>query len=164
VKRTKNEVIGVVFSKLRPKSEDVFADIGCGSCAVSNFFADYVTKVYAVDLDESVGGSNVKDNVEILIMHGLEFLREYDYDLVFFGGTKDIEEMLEVAVEKARRVVVNLARMEMACRVMEKLKELEAFDEILIVGVAKGYELSGMTAFKPLNPVFIVVGSGREKG
>ncbi len=160
MKRTKDEVIGVVFSKLRPKREDVLVDIGCGSCAVSNFFADYVSKVYAVDLDERVRGYEVKENVEILIMHGLEFLREYDYDLVFFGGSKDIEKMLEVAVEKAKRIVVNLARMEMACRVVEKLKELDAFDEIVIVEVARGYELSGMTAFKPLNPIFVVVGRG----
>jgi len=159
VKRTKDEVIGVVFAKLRPRREDVFADVGCGSCAVSNFFADYVSKVYAVDVIDIE--AEVKENVEILRMHGLEFLKKYDYDLVFFGGTKDIEEMLEVAVRRARRVAVNLARMEMACRVIEVLKELDAFREALIVNVARGYDLSGMTAFRPINPVFVVLG-GRE--
>ncbi len=159
MKRTKDEVIGVVFAKLRPRREDVFADVGCGSCAVSNFFADYVSKVYAVDVIDIE--AEVKENVEILRMHGLEFLKKYDYDLVFFGGTKDIEEMLEVAVRRARRVAVNLARMEMACRVIEVLKELDAFREALIVNVARGYDLSGMTAFRPINPVFVVLG-GRE--
>lgn len=159
MKATKDEVIGVLLAKLKPRKEDIFADIGCGSCAVSNFFADYVSKVYAVDIDENaIRSAKVKENVELLHMHGLEFLRNYDYDIVFFGGTKDIEEMLRVASKKARGFAVNLARIEMACRVIQIMKELGVFKEALIVNVSKSYELAGLTAFKPINPVFIVVG------
>jgi len=125
MKITKDEVIGILFVKLKPRKEDVFVDIGCGSCVVSNFFADYVSKVYAVDVDENaIRDAKVKENVELLHMHGLEFLRNYDYDVVFFGGTKDIEKMLKVASGRARRIAVNLARIEMACRVIQVMKEL----------------------------------------
>ncbi len=77
-KYTKEEVIGVVFSKLRPSPEDVFADIGCGSGAVAEFFAPYVKKVYAVDLKIS---EDVKkrlerlENVVVAEMDGREFLK-----------------------------------------------------------------------------------------
>ncbi len=159
MKATKDEVIGILFAKLKPRKEDVFADIGCGSCAVSNFFADYVSKVYAVDVDENViRSAKVKENVKLLHMHGLEFLRNYDYDVVFFGGTKDIEEMLEVASRKARKIAVNLARIEMACKVIQVMKKLGIFEEALIVNISKNYELAGLTAFRPINPIFMVVG------
>ena len=160
MKETKDEVIGVVFSKLRPKRNEVFADIGCGTGKVANFFSDYVSKVYAVDLDDSILGQ-LKDNVEFIRMHGIDFLKDYDYDVVFFGGTKDIDRMIPIAVKKARRVAINLARVELACKVVEILKDLNALKEVLIVNVFRGYELAGMTAFKPINPVFVIVGERR---
>ncbi len=159
MKETKEEIIGVLFSKLKPNNDDVFVDIGCGTCKVSNFFADYVKTVYAVDVDGSViRDVDVKPNVKLIHAHGLEFLRDFDYDIVFFGGTKDIEEMLRVASEKARRLAVNVARIEVACNVIRTMKELNVFREAIVVNISKSYELAGLTAFKNLNPVFIIVG------
>ena len=48
-------------------------------------------------------------------------------------------------------------------RTAEIMKKLEIFTEMLIVNVSKSYELAGLTAFKSLNPVFIVVGSVSDK-
>jgi len=156
---TKEEVIGILFAKLKPRREEIFADIGCGSCTVSNFFADYVSKVYAVDVDEDViRNAKVKENVKLLHMHGLEFLKKHDYNIVFFGGSKDIEEMLEVVSKKARRITVNLARIETAYKVIHTMKELGIFKEALIINVSKSYELAGLTAFRTINPIFMVVG------
>jgi precorrin-6B methylase 2 len=166
MKATKLEVIGVVFAKLRPGREDVFADIGCGTGGVSEFFAPYVRKIFAVDLDERAveeTKNRLKSyNSEVLLMNGLEFLKEYDYDLVFFGGTKQIEEMLEVACKKARRVAAIAARMEIAIRSLEKIKSLGLRGELIVLNIWRGYELAGGTAFKPLNPVFLVVGCSSE--
>jgi len=164
MKVTKPEIIGVLFAKLKPKKQDVFADVGCGSGSVSEFFAPYVAKVYAVDSDINAVEVSRKrlagfENVEIIHMDGAEFLRNYDYDVVFFGGTKKIDRMLKIASSKAKRVAVNAARVEVAVRVAEIMKKLEIFTEMLIVNVSKSYELAGLTAFKSLNPVFIVVGS-----
>ncbi len=162
-KYTKDEVIGIVFSKLRPRNHHIFADVGCGGGRVAEFFSPYVRKVYAVDADEKAAHSASKrleslKNVEVRLMDGREFLKEYDYDLVFFGGTRRIDEMLDVASKKAERIAVSAARMEVAARVIGRMKELGIFHEALMVNVSRSYELSGGTAFKPLNPVFVVVG------
>ncbi len=162
MKVTKPEVIGVVFSKLKPSGSEVFADIGCGSGSVSEFFAPYVAKVYAVDLDpkaveEAKSRLSGFENVEVVAADGYDFLRAASVDLAFFGGTKGIERMLEVCT--ARKIVVNAARMEVAVRAAEKMRELGIFSEVLMLSVAKGYELAGGTAFRMLNPVFVVVGN-----
>ncbi|MCS7122091.1 MAG: methyltransferase domain-containing protein [Archaeoglobaceae archaeon] len=166
MKATKLEVIGVVFAKIMPRKDDTFADIGCGSGAVSEFFAPYVKKVYAVDIDEKAVFETKKKlenyNAEVFLMDGLEFLKNYDYSIVFFGGTKKIEDMLEVAVKKARKIVANAARIEVAVKIFNKMKSSGLKSEILVVNIWKSYELAGGTAFKPLNPVFVVVGCSSE--
>jgi len=164
MKFTKPEIIGVLFSKLKPDKEDVFVDIGCGSGAVSEFFASYVKKVYAVDIDnEAIKNTSKRvekfGNVIVKCMDGVEFLEKYnDYTIVFFGGTKNIEKMLKIASRKAKKIAVNAARIDMAIYVANIMKELGIFKEIILVNVAKSYELAGGLAFKPLNPVFIIFG------
>ncbi len=164
-KVTKNEVIGVLFSKLQPEGNDIFADVGCGTGAVSQFFSPYTSKVYAVDEDyEAVKRTekrlkdNKIENVEVVHSDGLDLLKNCDYDLVFFGGTKQIGDMLEVAAKNVRKMVVNLARIEIAVEVIRKMEELNIFKEALTVNVARSYDLAGGTAFKSVNPIFMVVG------
>ncbi len=164
MKRTKDEVIGVVFSKLKPGKNDIFADVGCHSCKVAAFFSPYVRKVYAVDVDLSnVDKSLISscENIELIESHGLKFLSERKADLIFFGGTDRIEEMIEVAFERgARKCCVSAARIEVALKAKEAMERLGTFKDITAVNVWRGYELAGGTAFKPANPVFIVYGSG----
>ncbi len=163
MKATKEEIIGVVFSKFKPKRTEIFADIGCGSGAVSEFFSPYVKRVYSVDSDPSAveeSRSRLRkcDNVVVMEMDGLDFLKRYQYDLVFFGGTRGIEECLEIAAEKAKKIVVNAARIEVAVKVINKMKELGVFREAIVVNIMKSYKLAGLTAFKSLNPVFVIYG------
>lgn len=159
-KFTKDEIIGVVFSKLRPEIDWVVADIGSGSGRVAEFMSGYVREVYAVEMNSELSKNLERrfagSNVKVVNAHGYEFLRENEVDGVFFGGTKDIERMLEVC--RAERVVVNCARMDVAVKVVEKMKELGIFREIVMVNVAMGYELAGGIAFRAHNPVFVVVG------
>lgn len=162
-KFTKDEVIGVLFAKLKPERDEVFADIGCGSGRVSAFFSPYVRKVYAVDNDLNAFKESEKnlanfENIEVLHMDGVEFLENYDYDVVFFGGTNNIERMIEVACTKARKIAVNAARIEVACGVIERMKSLGIFHEALILNISRSYELAGKTAFKTNNPVFMILG------
>ena len=166
-KRTKDEVIGVVFSKFRPERSDVLADIGCHSCKVSAFFSPYVKKVYAVDIDLSnVDLKLLKEceNVELVKSHGVEFFKERkDVSLVFFGGTDRIEEMIELAREaNVRKVCVSAARIEVALKAKNAMESAGIFDEIVAVNVWRSYKLAGYTAFKPLNPVFLVFGSRQD--
>ncbi len=167
MKYTKEEIIGVVFSKLKPKKTDIFADIGCGSGAVSEFFSPYVKLVYSIDsqplaVKESKNRLSSYDNVIVMEMEGKDFLKNYQYDLVFFGGTREIEECLEIAVEKAKKIVVNAARIEVATKVINKMRELSIFKEAVIVNIMKSYELVGLTAFKSLNPVFVIIGESQR--
>lgn len=162
-KYTKEEIAGIVFSKLRPQPHHIFADIGCGSGRVAEFFAPYVKKVYALDSDEKAVRNASKrlknlQNVEVMLMDGRDFLKEYDYHLVFFGGTVGIAEMLNIAAKKAEKIAVNAARIEVAAEVIRSMSELGVFREALIVSVSRSYHLSNGTAFKSLNPVFVVIG------
>jgi len=161
MKFTKEEVIGVAFAKLKPKREEVFADIGAGSGRVTEFFLPYVRKAYSVEMNEEVCEKLKEkfegiENVEVLNMDGSDFFREYDCDVAFIGGTKNLEEMLEIC--NAERFVISAARMEVALKAKEVLRKRGMFREIVIVNVAKSYELAGGTAFKNVNPVFLVVG------
>ncbi|WP_048092802.1 rRNA adenine N-6-methyltransferase family protein [Geoglobus acetivorans] len=159
-KFTKDEVIGIVFSKLMPGRSWVFADIGSGTGRVAEFFSRYVHKVYAVEVDgELVSRLEEKfrgTNVEVIYSDGYDFLKEHEVDGVFFGGTRDIERMIDVC--RANRIAVNCARMDVALRVAEKLKEKGMFEEIVLASISKSYELAGGMAFKSYNPVFVVVG------
>ncbi|AKG91078.1 Precorrin-6B methylase 2 [Geoglobus ahangari] len=159
-KFTKDEVVGVVFSKLRPDRDWVVADIGSGSGRVAEFLSEYVRLVYAVELDpnlsESLRQKFAGSNVEVVNSHGYDFLVDHEVDAVFFGGTKGIERMLEVC--RAKRVVVNCARMDVAVAVVRKMKELGIFREVVMVSASHGYELAGGIAFRAINPVFVVVG------
>ncbi len=160
-KTTKPEIIGILFAKLKPKKNEIFADIGCGKGSVSEFFAPFVKKVYAVDSDRAALNKaksklSKYNNVELINSDGYEFLKKSECDIVFFGGTKNIEKMLEIC--KAKKIAVNAARVEVAVRVLEKMKNMGIFKEMLIVNVSKSYELAGGTAFKNLNPVFIIIG------
>ena len=161
MKATKPEIIGILFAKLKPKKDEVFVDVGCGSGSVSDFFAPFVRKVYAVDIDEEAlsrakSRLSKHDNVELVLSDGYEFLSKNSYDIVFFGGTKNIERMLEVC--RAKKIAVNAARIEVAVKVVEIMKKTGIFKEALIVNVSKSYELAGGTAFKNLNPVFVILG------
>lgn len=166
MKVTKLEVIGVLFAKLKPSKDQIFADVGCGSGSVAEFFAPFVKKVYAVDVDEKVLDEAKKRlsglNCEVICMDGLDFLSKYDYDLVFFGGTKRLEEMLEIACKKAKKIAVNAARIEVALNALGKMKSLGWNCEMIALNVWRSYELVGGTAFKPLNPVFMVVACSTE--
>jgi len=127
-----------------------------------------VYAVYAVDIDNEAIKNTSKRlekfrNVIVICMDGTEFLEKHnDYTIVFFGGTKNIEKMLKVAYKKAKKIAVNAARVDIAIHVANVMKELGIFKEILLVNIAKSYELAGGLAFKPLNPVFIIFGQNHQ--
>lgn len=160
-KFTKDEIIGIAFSKIRPESDWVFADIGSGTGRVADFFSRYVKRVFAVEIEREVATRLEEKfrgtNVEVVNAHGYDFLMDNEVDAVFFGGTKDIERMIEVC--KAKKMVVSCARADVALKSAEKLREKGMFEEVVIANISKSYELAGGIAFKSYNPVFLVVGN-----
>ncbi|VUT23798.1 MAG: putative cobalt-precorrin-6Y C(15)-methyltransferase [decarboxylating] [Candidatus Methanolliviera sp. GoM_oil] len=164
MKETKDEVIGILMKKMDPRRDEIFADIGCYTGKVSIEASKYFKKVYSVDIDEEAVKNVEKiksENMEVFCMRGEDFLRNYTYDKVFIGGTKNYDQMLDVASKRAKKIIANVARLETASNIVKKMREVGIFEEMLLINISKSYELAGDTAFRPLNPIFMVIGSKR---
>lgn len=162
---TQQEIIAVALSKLHIKPTDVFADIGCGSGSVSIAAARSAKHVYAIDSrDEAVlaASGNIKEcginNVTVLKGDAVLLLSDLDIDCAFLGGSRNIEKVLEILLEKAGRFVVSAVRIETVALALEIIKKNNLFKELLQIQLSRGNELAGGTMFKPENPVFLIVG------
>jgi len=162
---TQPEIIAVALSKLDLKRENMFADVGCGSGSVAISASRYVKHIYAIDnRDEAISAaaSNIKENgltnISILKGEAAELLLEIDIDRAFVGGSKNIEPVLEILMEKVPRFVVSAARLETAVQVINVLKKNNFFIELIQLQLSRGSELAGGTMLKPENPVFLIVG------
>lgn len=162
---TQPEIIAIALSKLALKSTDVFADIGCGSGSVSIRASHLVKQVYAIDnRDEAVRATteNIKEcrinNVSVLKGDAALVLSDLDIDCAFLGGSKNMEAVLAILIEKGARFVVSAARIETVALAQDIMKNNNCFRELLQIQLSRGTELSGGTMFKPENPVFLVAG------
>ncbi len=165
---TQPEIIAVALSKLELKPGDVFADIGCGSGSVSISVAGLVRQVYAIDnRDEAIRAAedNIKEcgitNIKVLKGEASQLLHGLDMDCAFVGGSKNIERVLNVLMQKTSRFVVSAVRIETAVEALEILKQNNIFRELIQVQISRGHELAGGTMFRPENPVFLIVGGKR---
>jgi cobalt-precorrin-6B (C15)-methyltransferase len=161
---TQEENIHIAMGKLNIQPGNVFLDIGCGSGAVSLAASRFTDKIYGIDVREEA--------VEIsraLVPTGRFFLGDADevlpglpnVDRCFIGGTRGIDEFLPLLLEKARPgcvIVADLARLGIAAHVAEMMKEAKIFQELIQINIARGYDLGGDIALKPVNPIFMVIG------
>ncbi len=165
---TQPEIIAVALSKLGLKPGDVFADIGCGSGSVSIIAAGLVREVYAIDnRDEAISAAkeNIEEfgitNIKILKGEASELLSDLDIDCAFVGGSKNIENVLDILMRKTRRFAVSAVRLETASVAIKIMKQNERFIELIHIQISRGHELAGGTMLSPENPVFLIVG-GRQ--
>ncbi len=54
--------------------------------------------------------------------------------------------------------MVNAVRIQTVSNIIRIMQDLEIFSEVVHVQISKSYELAGEIAFKPINPVYIIVG------
>lgn len=162
---TQPEIIAVALSKLELKPEYVFADIGCGSGSVSISAAGLVKDVYAIDnRDEAISATqnNIKEsgrtNVKVLKGEACELLSDLYIDCAFVGGSGNLENVLEILMEKTRGFVVSAVRVEIVAEALRIMKQNNKFKELIQIQISRGNELAGGTMFKPENPVFLIVG------
>ncbi len=168
---TKPEIIAISLSKLELAEGSTFVDVGCGTGAVSIAASRQVRnlKIYAIDArDEAirVAGENFKNTgTTASLIHGevskvLSQQKDIDtIDCAFIGGTRNIQQVLEILLHKgAKNIVVNAVRIETVVRTMNRMHELGIFDEVLHVAVSRGKSITGETMFQPENPVYIIVG------
>lgn len=164
---TQDEVMAISIHKLGIKKGDVVADIGCGTGKVAMAMGGIADKVYAVDVrKEAVEASRVnvkawgRTNVEVRQQNGLDFLKECDrLDGAFIGGTKQLHDMLTLLKDRVRgRIVVNTVLLRSMNQAVDTMVQLDMFKEAVQVQVCRSHDLAGSIMFRPIDPIFIVVG------
>ncbi len=169
---TKSEIAAITLLKLKPSPGDVIADIGCGTGSISILVAKKAGFVYAIDSRKeaiAVTEKNIKEshinNVKLIQGEAPGMLDELPLlDCAFIGGTRNIKPVLQQLKKIVKnRIVVNAVRIQTVSDIIEIMQELEIFREVVHVQISKSYELADGIAFKPINPVYIIVGDvGKE--
>lgn len=161
---TAEENIHIAMGKLDIRPGQVFLDIGCGSGAVSATAARYTDMIYGIDRrEQAVAMSRARVPAgKFLLGEAAKLLPDLpQLDRCFIGGTRGIDEFWPLLLEKAKSgciIVVDLARIGIAFRVAEMMKEAGVFQELIQINIARGYALAGDIALKPANPIFMVIG------
>ncbi|MDW5562493.1 MAG: SAM-dependent methyltransferase [Methanomassiliicoccus sp.] len=164
---TQDEVMAVSIQKLGIKKGDILADIGCGTGKVAIAMGETADKVYAIDVrNEAIEASRVnvkawgRVNVEVRQQDGLEFLKDCeDLDGAFVGGTRRLNDMLGLLNDKVHgRIVVNTVLLKSMNQAVDTMVKLGIFKEATQVQVCRSHNLAGSIMFKPIDPVFIIVG------
>jgi cobalt-precorrin-6B (C15)-methyltransferase len=160
---TQEENISIAMGKLDIQRPQVFLDIGCGSGAVSLAASRYTDKIFGIDRrEEAVQMCRAKVSGQFFVGEAAAILPGLpQVDRCFIGGTRGIDEFLPLLQEKASPgciIVADLARLGIAAHVAEMMKEAGIFQELIQIHIARGYDLGGDIALRPVNPIFMVIG------
>lgn len=160
---TQEENISIAMGKLDIKPGQLFLDIGCGSGAVSLAASRYTDKIFGIDRrEEAVQMCRARVKGEFFQGEAAALLPGLpDVDRCFIGGTRGIDDFLPLLLEKAAPgcvIVADLARLGIAARLAQQMKEAKIFRELIQIHIARGYDLGGDIALRPANPIFMVIG------
>jgi len=166
---TQDEILAVSLFKLGLCPTDTVLEIGCGTGKVTVALSKQVKKVCALDMRPeaiSVATGNARQasaaNIEFACVDAVSFLTKNQvFDCAFIGGTKNIEEILPLLSGKVRRnIVINAVMVRTLDRAVETLRDLGIFNEVVQVQVSRSHDIAGSIMFRPIDPVFIIVGRG----
>ncbi|PKG31339.1 methyltransferase domain-containing protein [Methanoregula sp.] len=166
---TQDEVMAVSLQKLGLVSTDTVLEIGCGTGKVSVAMAQAVQKVISIDIRPEAVALATKTakeagrkNIEFSCAEATEFLRhDAVYDCAFLGGTKNLLAVLPVLAKNVKRtIVVNAVLLSTVADAVAALQELGLFVEVVQVQVSRSHAIVGSIMFKPIDPVFVIVGRG----
>jgi cobalt-precorrin-6B (C15)-methyltransferase len=167
---TKPEVRAVLLSKLDLAPTDHFVEVGSCTGAVTIEAARRAGRVTALErkpdrLDvtrKNLAANETTAAVQLREAEAPEGLPE-DTDVLFLGGSRNYEAVLDRAVETGvRRVVMNVSRLEVAGAATEAFRDRDLLEEVVQFQVSHGYELAGATSFDSDNPVYMLVGGTGE--
>ncbi|MFA4859969.1 precorrin-6Y C5,15-methyltransferase (decarboxylating) subunit CbiT [Methanoregula sp.] len=166
---TQDEIMAVSLAKMGVRSTDTVLEIGCGTGKVSVAMAQRAKKVYSVDIrpeavalaTETARKAGVH-NIEFSHAEATAFLHsERIYDCAFLGGTKNLLAILPSLSKNVRRtIVINAVLLSTVSDAVNALQELGLFCEVVQVQVSRSHAIAGSIMFKPIDPVYIIVGRG----
>lgn len=168
---TQDEILAVSLFKLGIIPGDMILDLGCGTGKVAIAAAKTAGTVVALDRrSEAIRYSrrqaqaSGKTNIEFHNLEAEKFLKEDDrvFDGAFVGGSRGIGQFLPVLVSRVRRtIVVNAVLLSTLNQAVASMQQLGVFKEAVHMQAARSTELSGSIMFRPVDPVYIIVGEGR---
>ena len=165
---TQDEIMAVSLSKLGLRRTDTVLEIGSGTGKVSIAIAQQVKNIISLDkrpeairtAEESAQKSGVI-NIEFFYTDAFDFITtDRVYDCAFIGGTQQLSRILPLLATKVKRtIVVNAVLLSTVSEAVATMKELGIFHEVVQVQVSRSYEIAGSIMFKPIDPVYIIVGN-----
>lgn len=168
---TQDEVMAISLFKSGLKAGDSFVDVGCGTGKVSVEASRLAGKVYAVDRrSEAIACTRASvieagiSNIELFEGEALDFLQSIGHvDCAFVGGSRDLARVLESLAEiVSGNIVVNAVKLETLHEAILSMRRLGIFQEALSVQVCRSYDIAGGTMFKPIDPVYVIVGGNKK--
>jgi cobalt-precorrin-6B (C15)-methyltransferase len=167
---TQDEVMAVALFKLGLRSGDLILDVGCGTGKVSIAAASMVAHVCAIDCrPEAIryakkeAGLNRAGNIDFFCTGASEFLAYDDriFDCAFVGGSKELSEFLPMLAKHVRRrIVVNAVLLDTMQTAVASMRKIGIFCEVVHVQITRSHEVAGSIMFKPIDPVYVIVGKG----
>jgi cobalt-precorrin-6B (C15)-methyltransferase len=166
---TQDEIMAVSLFKLKIRSTDTVLEIGCGTGKISMAVAQQAKKVFSIDKrPEAI--ETAREAVEKIPLHNIEFFctdaaaflaSDRTFDCAFVGGTQQLIRILPVLAGKVRRtIVINAVLLSTLSQAVATMQQLGIFDEVVQVQVARSQEIAGSIMFKPIDPVYVIVGRG----
>jgi cobalt-precorrin-6B (C15)-methyltransferase len=166
---TQDEIMAVSLFKLGLRPTDTLLEIGCGTGKVTIAAAHLAGKVISLDkrpeaiaIARSTAEEDGIRNIELYCSDAVDFLISDDvFDCAFLGGTQQLGRILPVLAKKVRRtIVINAVLLSTVTQAVATMQQLGIFCEVVQVQVARSHEIAGSFMFKPIDPVFIIVGRG----
>jgi cobalt-precorrin-6B (C15)-methyltransferase len=167
---TQDEVLAIALQKLALRPGDRVLDLGCGTGAVALAAAALAAEVVAIDRrPEAIAHARLAAdeagtaNISFLGAEAGEVLPGIGtFDAAFVGGSRGLADLLPLLAERVRRrIVVNAVLVETVHRAVTTMQSLGIYREAVHVQCARAAPLAGSVYFRPIDPVYVIVGEGR---